>query len=312
MNTLNPGEQLTIGQQLQSDNGLYALVMQQDGNLVLYEGITGSTGTAVWATNTNNPQSLARPVRAVMQPDGNFVLYSAQNNPVWAVGTAQNVGTTIVSGSRLVLQNNRNLILRSPQNTRVWASNTRLRGTDAETPGEPPQPIPEPIPQPPQPIPGPIPQQPTTPPPVQSTEPLRVQTQLQNIAWGKFMQTTATLYRDGKLVVSPYTKNDNWGAGLRGRVLVVCVDTVGQAICVSQDWGCTTRCSVPDFSCASSGTDLFSEQFPATIGRYTNRLDIYQAETPSFVDLRVQTINMIKALVNIAQEVKDAIKTVFG
>jgi|SRR5215208_3232102 hypothetical protein len=236
MNTLNPGDQLTIGQQLQSGNGLYALVMQQDGNLVLYEGITTPPWRPVWATNTNNQQSVSRPVRAVMQQDGNFVLYSAQNNPVWAVGTAQNVGTTIVPGSRLVLQNNRNLILRSPQNTRVWASNTRLRGTDAETPGEPtPEPTPQPTPGPtPQPIPEPTPQ-PTTPPPVQSTEPLRAQTQLQNIAWGKFMQTTATLYRDGKLVVSPYTKNDNWSAGLRGRVLVVCVDTVGQAICVSQD-----------------------------------------------------------------------------
>jgi hypothetical protein len=37
-NTLNPGDQLTAGQQLQSNNGLYALVMQNDGNLVLYQG----------------------------------------------------------------------------------------------------------------------------------------------------------------------------------------------------------------------------------------------------------------------------------
>lgn len=38
MNTLNPGGQLAIGQELRSNNGLYALVMQGDGNLVLYEG----------------------------------------------------------------------------------------------------------------------------------------------------------------------------------------------------------------------------------------------------------------------------------
>src|SRR5215212_7857209 len=113
-NALEPGEQLTIGQRLQSGNGLYALVMQEDGNLVLYEGLVAPTVRPVWATNTNNPQLLARPVRAVMQQDGNFVLYNAQNIPVWAAGTATDLGTKIVPESRLVLQNNRNLIIRSP------------------------------------------------------------------------------------------------------------------------------------------------------------------------------------------------------
>lgn len=35
----------------------------------------------------------------------------------------------------------------------------------------------------------------------------------QEVGWGKTMQTTAILYRDGKLVVDSYTRNDNWQGG---------------------------------------------------------------------------------------------------
>jgi hypothetical protein len=151
-----------------------------------------------------------------------------------------------------------------------------------------------------------------TPPPVQTTEPLQADTGLVEIGWGKKMRTTATLYRDGRLVASTYTQNDNWTGGLRGRVLIVFMDTAGQAIYVSQDFACTTRCSVPDFSCASRGTNLFTEQFPAVIGRYTQRLDIYQSDAASFADLRQRFIDGIKALKDIAVEVKNAITSVFG
>ncbi|AEI39713.1 mannose-binding lectin [Paenibacillus mucilaginosus] len=36
-NSLLPGEKLTAGQMLVSNNGRFALVMQTDGNLVLYQ-----------------------------------------------------------------------------------------------------------------------------------------------------------------------------------------------------------------------------------------------------------------------------------
>lgn len=272
MATLNPGGRLSVNQQLRSDNGLYTLIMQGDGNLVLYEGVATPPWRPVWATNTWNLPPALRPIRADMQQDGNFVLYS-NTGAQWASNTWNN------PGSRLVMQDDRNLVIYDPNNRPIWATNTW------------------------------IPQQPP------STQPIRVETPRQNIGWGKWMQTTATQYRDGRLLISTFTQNDNWTGALRGRVLVVVVDAQGRAICVSEDHACTTRCAVPDFSCASYGTNLFTNTFPEPIGRYAHRLDIYQAETASFVDLRQKTIDAIKALkdiVDVAADLKNAIIKLFG
>jgi len=271
--TLNAGGRLNVGQELMSKNGLYRLVMQGDGNLVLYQGVT-SLQSAVWATNTWGLQSLYRPVRADMQSDGNFVLYSAYNIPAWASGTH------MYPGSRITLQDDRNLVIYDQNNTPRWASNTV-----------------DPYYKPP------------------TTLPIRRSTGLVNVAWGKSMSTDATLYRDGRLIATTYTKNDNWWAGLRGRILIVAVDTAGRAIWVSPDFQCTTRCAVPDMSCASYGTDLFSDSFPEAFGRYASYMDIYQAEIPSFSDLRQRTIDGIKALkdiVDVAADLKKAITDLFG
>ncbi|AFC28446.1 mannose-binding lectin [Paenibacillus mucilaginosus 3016] len=49
-NSLLPGEKLTAGQMLVSNNGRFALVMQTDGNLVLYQ----DGGNPIWDTNTDD------------------------------------------------------------------------------------------------------------------------------------------------------------------------------------------------------------------------------------------------------------------
>src|SRR5919197_257686 len=51
MDTLTPGGQLQLNQTLQSNNGEHTLVMQPDGNLVLYEGWPSSP-SPIWASNT--------------------------------------------------------------------------------------------------------------------------------------------------------------------------------------------------------------------------------------------------------------------
>jgi hypothetical protein len=56
-----------------------SLVMQTDGNLVLY-----AAGAAVWATGTNGTGSQNR---LVMQSDGNLVIYTQLNHPVWSSRT---------------------------------------------------------------------------------------------------------------------------------------------------------------------------------------------------------------------------------
>ncbi|MUL65026.1 lectin [Mycobacterium sp. CBMA 234] len=106
--TLNKGEKLEVGQELTSNNGAYRLVLQDDGNLVLYVG-----EQSVWATGTNG-QAVQR---AEVQEDGNFVLYTA-DQPVWDSKTSG------ASDVRLVLQDDRNLVLYASDGAK-WSSDTR-------------------------------------------------------------------------------------------------------------------------------------------------------------------------------------------
>jgi hypothetical protein len=234
--------------------GRYRLVLQDDGNLVLYEG-----STPHWHTNTWNLPPFSKPVKAVMQHDGNFVLYSALGQPAWHTNTWEK------GGDRLVLQDDRNLVLYRSDNVAVWHTDTWVRST-----------------------------QPASRAPVSKQ-------QRNEVGWGKFMDTTARLYRNGCLVVSCRTENNNWADGLWGRILVVAVDGQGRAVWVSQVLECTTRCGVPDFSCASFGTDTLEEKFPDVVGPMTDHIDVYQASRGNFVDLRKATIEAIKGVAEIAK-----------
>jgi hypothetical protein len=119
------------------------------------------------------------------------------------------------------------------------------------------------------------------------------------------MDTTAVLYRDGTLTVESYQKNDNWFGGLRGRILVVCIDANGNSIWVSDVLSCPTRCSIPDVSCASYGTANFVNKFPDAVGKNAVRLDILQADNPNYVNLRDVFIDAIKSVGAVAEEVKN-------
>jgi YD repeat-containing protein len=108
-------QSLIRGAQLTSPNSQYAVVLQTDGNLVLY-----STTGALWSTNTGSSQAallfmqsngdlvLFNPNTttsawdakvtypnsyAVIQDDGNFVIYDASNIARWATNTAGGVSS---------------------------------------------------------------------------------------------------------------------------------------------------------------------------------------------------------------------------
>ena len=106
---LNPGEMLKRGEHLTSDNREYTLVLQRDGNLVLYD----ARQHPLWASNTQGQ----RVERCIMQRDGNLVLYLDNGQPVWASRTDGK------PGSFLVLQNDGNLVIYQRAQP-VWASNT--------------------------------------------------------------------------------------------------------------------------------------------------------------------------------------------
>lgn len=71
-----------------SASGYVRLIMQNDGNLVLYWDSGSGGHYACWATGTR-----ATGVRAVYQRDGNFVVYSNSGRALWASGKTS--GTTV-------------------------------------------------------------------------------------------------------------------------------------------------------------------------------------------------------------------------
>jgi surface antigen len=92
---LLPGQSLTAGMQLLSPDGVYRLVMQGDGNLVLYKG-----SSDLWSSGTQNNAG----AYAVMQPDGNLVVYAG--------GVAKwHSHTNGFDGAYLSLQNDSNLAI---------------------------------------------------------------------------------------------------------------------------------------------------------------------------------------------------------
>ncbi|MDR2954127.1 MAG: hypothetical protein LBV43_03500 [Prevotella sp.] len=93
---LMPGQKLTKGQYIASENKLYVLHMQEDGNLVLKKD-----WQAVWASNTTKNGECY----ASLQGDGNFVIYTASSHKAqWASNTRH-------ISVKLLLQNDGNLIL---------------------------------------------------------------------------------------------------------------------------------------------------------------------------------------------------------
>jgi len=161
---LPAGHQLGSDQQLTSPNGSFRLVMQHDGNVVLYGplGVMWNSGTwgsgadvlamqtdgnlvayapgprAVWFTDTYGSGA----VRLVLQDDGNAVLYRADDVAVWGTNTwvpgnmlvtgqQLGVGASLVSSSgayRLAMQGDGNIVVYGP-NGAAWASWTFVPGT---------------------------------------------------------------------------------------------------------------------------------------------------------------------------------------
>jgi hypothetical protein len=111
--TLSAGQQMNGGQYLASTNGIFALVMQSDGNLVLY-----GEGHAVWQSKTSgHPGAILR-----AQTDGNIVLYAANGTtPLW--------NTETNNANRLVIQPDGNLVARTASNAAAWASGTDISPT---------------------------------------------------------------------------------------------------------------------------------------------------------------------------------------
>jgi hypothetical protein len=85
--TLQPGQKLDPGAMIVSPNGTYRFQLQTDGNPVLTKN-----GIALWSPGMVNSGG----VKLVMQTDGNLVLYRADGVAVWNTGTQGRPGSRLV------------------------------------------------------------------------------------------------------------------------------------------------------------------------------------------------------------------------
>jgi hypothetical protein len=94
------GETLMEETALVSSNGLYRMVMQNDGNLVVY-----ASTIPLWASNTQGQGQ--KPYRLLMQSDNNLVMFDAHNRHIWSTKTS-NHGA---AGGRLIVQDDGNCVI---------------------------------------------------------------------------------------------------------------------------------------------------------------------------------------------------------
>jgi len=107
---LAPGEGLGENTMRSSCDGRFLLIMQGDGNLVLYPSMSATATSALWNTRTFG----ATPT-LWMQADGNLVVYHGQG-AVWSSRTAGNPGAT------LEITNAGTLRVRSVSSATLWSN----------------------------------------------------------------------------------------------------------------------------------------------------------------------------------------------
>jgi len=107
-NVLNAGEGLGVTNSLTSDDGSFALTVQNDGNMVEYK-----QSAPVWSSNTSGLLSWC----LTMQADGNLVLYDVHNTSIWSSNTSGNPGVG------MIIQDDGNMCIYPIGGTQpLWAS----------------------------------------------------------------------------------------------------------------------------------------------------------------------------------------------
>ncbi len=108
---LRKNQTLNVGEQLVSQNGRFNIIMQSDGNFVLYDK---QQNIATWASNTY----LSDVNHVIMQHDGNLVAYNNGTVSRWASNTWNS------DAAYAIIQNDGNFVLYNNENNPRWASNT--------------------------------------------------------------------------------------------------------------------------------------------------------------------------------------------
>jgi len=94
-------QQLTT---LLSDNGIFRVVFQEDGNLVLLDNLNKE----FWSSKSQGKGGRT----CIMQQDGNLVIYDVNHNIVWSSPPPSFTGSTVPPGNYyLSMQDDGNLVI---------------------------------------------------------------------------------------------------------------------------------------------------------------------------------------------------------
>jgi carbonic anhydrase len=115
--TLKQGMTLVANDVLNAKNGAQRLVMQADGNLVMYS----AKNKVLWKTDTMQAGN-----RVTMQADGNLVVYGKDSKPKWDSKTSN--FTSKRGPYKLIMQNDGNLVVygqKAFKDKAVWSSKNK-------------------------------------------------------------------------------------------------------------------------------------------------------------------------------------------
>ncbi len=99
--SLTPGATLSLGQGIESSNGLYEMGLRSDGNVI---EVSVPDGRVMWSSNTAGRGG----TKLVLQADNNFVLYTSSNVPIWYTSTYSGASN---ASTQLVMQGDGNAVL---------------------------------------------------------------------------------------------------------------------------------------------------------------------------------------------------------
>ena len=121
-NELHVNEAIESGQKLSSTNGNYVLVMQQDGNLVIYKKET-SGWAAIWASQTAGKGT--SPYKLVMQGgDNHLLIRDAEKTAIWSTKVLIADHSPWKEGGFAVLQDDGNFVVYDGYKSPMWDTAT--------------------------------------------------------------------------------------------------------------------------------------------------------------------------------------------